>query len=304
MSPAPRSALLASGSAPGKLILFGEHAVVYGYPALAGAADLDTTVSLFPGQGPTRLTRVPLRSEQVERAVARFLPPTGLEVEIRTQLPIGRGMGSSASLSVALVRAAAALQRRSWTEQELFDRSLELERIFHGHPSGVDNAVVLHGGLIRFQRGPPLEITPLALPRPLPLVILDSGSTGDTAALVAGVRAQRPAIDPQLARIGALADEACGALHDLPALGSLMNRNHALLRAVGVSSLRLDELAQLARQHGALGAKLSGAGGGGVVLALAPGERRAALLRAAERAGIRAFAAQLSAGAPGKGGSS
>src|SRR5690606_15792122 len=145
----------------------------------------------------------------------------------------------------------------------VYERALAVERRFHGTPSGVDVAVSVVGGVLRFQRS---ERTPLPAPT-WQTVILDTGEKGDTASLVARVTAQRPGIDPLLRRIGALVEEAQACLDDADTLGPLLDENHALLRQLGVSTPGLDDLTEFAREHGALGAKLSGAGGGGVALA-------------------------------------
>ncbi len=294
MSPSlPR--LLAEGSAPGKLILFGEHAVVYGHPAIAAAVGLRSTVKLWEHDGPTRIRRSAFHDERLRLAVEQALPGRGLAVDIDSELPPGRGMGSSASIAVAMVRAGATLAGERLDGEELFQRSLALERIFHGHPSGVDNAVSLRGGLLRYRKGPPLDIEPIALAEPLHAVILDSGSAGSTAALVARVRSARPGVEPVLDAIGRLVEGVPALLAAPEALGSAMDENHLLLRRLGVSTPELDELCALARSCGALGAKLSGAGGGGVVLALIAPQRQPALLAAAKDRGIRAFAVTLPA---------
>ena len=291
----PGAGPLAAGSAPGKLILFGEHAVVYGHPAIAAAVGLRSTVSLWLHAGATHLRNSSFHDDRLRQAVAQCLPAHGLAVDIASELPPGRGMGSSASIAVAMVRAAAGLAGESPSQDELFERSLQLERIFHGQPSGVDNAVALRGGLLLYRKGPPLEVEPCPVARPLNVVILDSGSVGSTAALVARVAAARPGVDPVLERIGTLVDRAASVLDDAQALGCAMDDNHALLRELGVSTPVLDELCALARRHGALGAKLSGAGGGGVVVALVEPDTQCALLAAAQRRAIHAFPVRLPA---------
>lgn len=289
------AAVLAEGRAPGKLILLGEHAVVYGHTAIAGAVGLTTTVRLSASDGPTRLGDSTVRDARLQRALALALPAEGLRVDIDSALPTGRGMGSSAAVAVALVRAAAALAGEALDAETLFQRSLALERVFHGQPSGVDNAVVAAGGLLRFRRGPPLQIEPLALAHPLTVVVLDSGGPGDTAAMVAAVRARRPAVDPVIEAIGALVEQAGGLLDRPRELGAALDENHALLRRLGVSTPALDELCAMARAHGALGAKLSGSGGGGVVMALVAEGAEACLLDAARRARVPALCAHLGA---------
>jgi len=290
------SGLPASGRAAGKVILLGEHAVVYGHPAIAAAVPLYTRITLEPGPGPTRAVKAAVRDGRLLEALSRLLPPRGVDVEIRTELPVGRGMGSSASLAVALVRAAADLAGEAPAPETVFARALEVERLFHGNPSGIDVAVIQCEGALWFRRGPPPEARRLRLPAPLPLVVLDTRETGDTGSLVAAVAARRPRVDPVLDRIGGLTDRALPVLGDLPALGALFDEAHGLLAELGVCTPRIEELAAFARARGALGAKPSGAGGGGVVLALTrPGEEEI-LRRAAVLAGIPAFAAVIPAG--------
>lgn len=277
------------GHGHGKLILCGEHAVVYGHPAIAMAVDRGTTVRLVERPGPTAATDATIDDPRLPTALRAVLPDQGFGVEIRTDLPIGRGMGSSAALAVALVRADASRRGEALDADALWERAMAVERVFHGNPSGLDHALSARGGLARYTRPAPGH-RPTLEPLPLPtwgIVVLDSGAAGDTAAMVAGVASRRPAIDRDLARIGALVDEAQAALADTRALGALLDENHALLRMIGVSTPRLDELVALARRAGAAGAKLAGAGGGGVVLALA--DEPDAVLSAVLKAGASAF---------------
>ena len=253
-----------TGFGRGKLILCGEHAVVYGHPALAAAIDLGVRVDLTPHDGPTH---APGADTRLTAALRVALPERGWRVSITSDLPVGRGMGSSAALSVALVRAAAAIEGHRPTAAEVYDRAFAIERVFHGNPSGLDHAVSDRGGLIRYRRGPPAELSSLPPPS-WSFVVLDSGTAGDTKALVAGVASRRPAIDEDLDAIGALVADAEAALHDVERLGPILDRNHALLAAIGVSTPKLDALAAALREAGAAGAKLAGAGGGGVVLGI------------------------------------
>lgn len=275
---------MSEGSAGGKLILSGEHAVVYGYPAIAIGLDLTTTVRLEERSGPTAVLTSP-RDPRLLEAVRAALPATGLAVRVQSDLPIGCGMGSSAALSVALVRAHAAREGRRLSADEEYEASMALERVFHGTPSGLDNTVAAHGGAIRFLRGNPPSLVHLEPPR-WPLVVLESGTAGDTAALVAGVRARHPGNRTTLEAIGVLTRSIEQVLSEPTELGPLLTENHRRLVELGVSTPVLDALVELALDHGALGAKLSGAGGGGVVIALCPEPQQ--LLDAAEKHGIRA----------------
>jgi len=283
------------GEGHGKVLLAGEHAVVYGHPALAVAVDRATRVEVELHDGPTRVDS-PFGDERVDVAIRRVLGADGQRVRISTDLPVGRGMGSSAALAVALAHAVSEVtDGRALTPQETYDRAMPLEREFHGNPSGVDVAVSCEGGCLWFQRrtDPSGAVVghrePVAL-GPWSLVVLDSGRVGDTRELVAGVASRRPGIDGQLERIGQLVHEARAAMGDPRALGAVLTENHARLRAIGVSTPELDDLVERARSAGARGAKLAGAGGGGIAIAIVddPGP----VLSAAEARGVVAFGCQ------------
>jgi mevalonate kinase len=277
------------GRGHGKLILCGEHAVVYGYPAIALAVDRGMWVQLTPTEGFTGRVDGGPCDDRLQAVFDAILPPEGVGVSIESDLPIGRGMGSSAALAVALIRARADLLDQTLDPTAIFDEAFAVERVFHGNPSGLDHAVSSRGGALLYRRGPPARFEPLPCP-PWSLVVLDSEEVGNTAELVAGVATRRPAIDPTLERIGQLVLEAVQVLDDPERLGPLLTENHALLRAIGVSNDRLDALVELALACGAHGAKLAGAGGGGVVLALITDPQP--LLRAAAERGIPAFLCQ------------
>jgi mevalonate kinase len=285
----------ALGLASAKVLLLGEHAVVYDQPALAVGIPrgVRAQVSSAPSPGPCIL-RVPawgidLRADGAAgqaagvalalRAIldALSLSGDGLCVDIDAHIPAGVGLGSSASLAVAITRALCA-----WADLPLdfptLDRvCMAAERVFHGSPSGIDHSVAAVGGVVRFRRsaaGPQIE--PLTLTAPLRLVVGVAAPGASTAAQVGGVAARLArhpeAIRPVIDAIGVLVERGVAALlrADWDALGELMNINHGLLCALGVSTSALDAAAHVARAEGALGAKLTGAGGGGCVVALTP----------------------------------
>jgi len=290
----PKNTAIGSGFAPGKLILTGEHAVVYGHGAIAMAIDRGTHISVEHQPGPIVVHSppgTPFHDGRLRKAMAPLTGTSGLRITIRSEIPIGRGMGSSAALSVSLVRALADLAGRTATLDECRERGMLVERGFHGNPSGVDHTVSAMGGAIHFRNAestqPPI-LTSISLP-PLRWVVLDSGSSGDTAQMVQKVRSRVPHNESILQSIGTITERIAQSLPlgDAKQLGSLLFRNHELLQELGVSTPVLDDLVDFARQNGALGAKLAGAGGGGVVLALV--EAQQPLLHAAQDRGVEAF---------------
>lgn len=276
-----------TGRGHGKLILAGEHAVVYGHPAIAIAVDRGVTATLRRRPGPTATEAHLPADDRLALALREVLPPEGWCVDLESTLPLGRGMGSSAAIAVALVRAWAAACGNQVSHDVVWERAFAVERIFHGTPSGLDHAVSCRGGALRYEKGPPPRFEPLPCPD-WSLVVLDSGVAGNTKHLVDGVRAQRPGIDPVLDEIGALVGEVERHLADPRALGPLLTHNHRLLRRIGVSNDTLDHLVAVALDAGAHGAKLAGAGGGGVVIALSDDPDR--VVSGARAHGIDAFA--------------
>lgn len=282
---------VAEATAPGKLILAGEHAVVYGAPAIAFAVDRETRVTLRRRPGPTAVDDAPFADARLGAALSAVLPAGGIGVSIASTLPVGRGMGSSAALAIALVRAAATLDGRALTPAEEHAAGFAVEAVFHGTPSGVDHGVCGAGGCVRYRRvdGAPV-FARLPVRQGIGFWVIDTGAPGDTAEMVAGVRARRPGIDAALAAIARGVDHLTAlwcAGAPAAALGPLLTDNHRLLQDIGVSTPALDAAVSLALAHGAAGAKLCGAGGGGVVLAL--GSPNAALPAAAAAQGWSAF---------------
>jgi mevalonate kinase len=270
--------------AGGKITLLGEHAVVYGEPAVAVGLDRGATATATPvSKGPSRLR---VRAWNIDVSAAR--PTTDIArafrllldaartsgfflVDIETELAPGAGLGCSAAVAVAVARA---LDPRA-DDEAVEERAMAWERVFHGNPSGVDAAVAARGGCVFFQRGRPIES--LSVARPLFLCAGSTGLVSSTRAMVESV-ARLCEVHPTstgavLRDIGALARRGRVAIEtgDLPALGRLMNDNHALLGGLGVSTAKIEDLCAAARGAGALGAKLTGAGGGGNVIALAAG---------------------------------
>lgn len=261
--------------ASAKAILLGEHAVVHGVPAIAiPVRERYTEVDVVSTDASTEVTVEDERGVDtgLAAAMARLaldLTPTparGARVKIRSNIPLGSGLGSSAALAVALVRAAA---RESLEPAEVARRANELERLAHGTPSGIDAATIAYERPIVFERLK--RSRPLTLATPLRFSIGVLPREGTTASLVAGVRKVRETdggrFESALNSIAAHATAAMNAA-SLAQWAASMSANRAALRDLGVSTPAVERACDAAIAAGALAAKLSGAGGGGTILAL------------------------------------
>lgn len=267
--------------AHGKVILLGEHAVVYGHPALAGAISPGATARYAEGDAPLRLGVAPWGAEfssgdgsdlgNAVEALGAHLGVRAGRLEATLHLPGGGGLGSSAALGVACARA---LTGGGLTPEETLTAALVWERVFHGSPSGVDHTLAARGGIGVFTRAEGL--VPVRVKGSLRVVLADSGErakTRDMVELVARQRARNPEGTARtLDAIGALVRNAalCPPLGDFKTLGDMMNLNQMLLASLMLSTERLEALCAAARAAGALGAKLTGAGGGGCIVAVVP----------------------------------
>jgi mevalonate kinase len=300
---------MTTGVGFGKIILLGEHAVVYGYPALAAALDRGVTMAPVPTPAGGSL-RLDLRAWNVaiaagdDHPVAHSLvaiadalgagrPPMSLVGD--AQLPPGAGLGSSAALAVAIVRALLSYLKRPHDAAAIATAADASETLVHGRPSGVDVALAIHGGVGVFRRS--AGLAPLHAVPPLRVLVGPSGTPRSTAAMVqrvADATGGKPD-DPRLRELGGLTDTGTIALMagNAGELGAAMNRAHRLLGEVGVSTDQLDGLCRAALAAGAHGAKLTGAGGGGSVIAIAPRDRETAVLAAWKSAGVDGFVATV-----------
>lgn len=277
--------------APGKVILLGEHAVVYGRPAIAvpvvevrAAATVSDAVSSgvtihAPDIGRTidvasALSAGEPLSVTVQNTLAHL--DTGVEavalvLTIRSTIPVASGLGSGAAVATAIVRALSEHLGSALDAAVISSIVYETERIHHGTPSGVDNTVVAFERPVTFCRGHPIEV--MDVPQPFWLAIADTGVPSLTKETVGDVRAawmrDRAAYERLFDRVGALVLAARAAIAggQVAALGPLMNKNQALLRTMGVSSPELEALVAAALGSGAHGAKLSGGGRGGNMIA-------------------------------------
>jgi len=203
----------------------------------------------------------------------------GLKLTLGGDLMCVSGVGASASSCVAIARAVGQAQGRTLTEEDVNAAAFEGEKGYHGTPSGVDNTAATYGGVLRFQRGlPDSPFTPISLSGEVELVFASTGITSSTSTVVGDVRARKEA-DPEwyanlAARYQTIFDAAHAALEksDWAALGSALNENHSVCQDLTVSCKELDTMVDTARAAGAVGAKMSGTGRGGLMLALTPGK--------------------------------
>jgi len=287
-------------SAPGKVILFGEHSVVYRGPAVVLAIDKRARVvaerreddriyidalnlgfsgyfagdTYHPEQGEAwRGKRLAAFNVAARRTMEHLGVESGLNLTLRSEIPIAVGLGSSAALSVATVAAVGALLGGDLSKEEVCSLAYEGEKVVHGTPSGVDNNISTYGGVLRYEKGVGFERFEVdGVP---PFVVGNTRRKRSTRRMVDKVRALRDrnqkVVDSVIDSLGCIARDGLAALldADLPRLGDLMNVSHGLLVALGVSSPELDLMVHASRRAGALGAKLTGAGGGGCIIALA-----------------------------------
>ncbi len=294
------------GTASGKIILFGEHAVVYGRPAIAApvtpvraeatiastqndsvtidAADVSRQYNLHeaPDDDPIA-TIVRLTCERLG------VEPKSFSLRIRSTIPVARGLGSGAAVSVAVVRALGKFFGRVLPPAEVSALAFQVEKLHHGTPSGIDNTVVAFEQPIYFVRDRPFETVRVA--RPFLIAIADTGKVSPTKIAVGDVRraweSDRARYESLFDQIGAIVRDARKVVENgqVTALGSLMLKNQELLNEIGVSSEEIELMVDAALGAGAEGAKLSGAGRGGNVIALVKEDTRKDVARALSQAG-------------------
>lgn len=296
--------------APGKIILIGEHAVVYGRPAIAVPVEqvraramvwanprlpsnsiqikapdvgLNAWLSEMPADHP-----IALAIKYVLDALAIDHSPA-FSLQITSSIPIAAGLGSGAAISIAIIRAVSTFLGRPLNEARVSELAFEVEKHYHGTPSGIDNTVITYGMPVYYVRDLPPET--LRVGRAFNIVIGDSGVKSPTALAVGDLRKRWQAdqafyegLFDQIAELAQSARQLIEAGHP-DMLGILMDQNHALLQTLDISSPELDRLVEAARTAGAIGAKLSGGGRGGNMIALTSPERAEQIARALQGAG-------------------
>jgi len=306
------------GSGFGKVILFGEHFVVHGVPGIVSAIDstVDAEVKkIVEGitvkderKGAKDYTKA--KRTQQKESIERMLKTMGidsekasLEIWLGGNLPSFSGIGASAASSVAIARAIAEEFKMDLSDEKINEIAYEAEKAYAGTPSGIDNTAATYGGLIWFKRnlsGGPDTIEKLSIRKPVEIVMGDTGIVADTKEMVAGVAARKKrnpekynVLFKQAEDLAFIARKALEEF-DLRKVGKLMNENHRLLQEIEVSCKELDYLVNLAREKGAFGAKLTGGGGGGCMVALTPSkELQEAVATAMEKEGFKVLRTKI-----------
>lgn len=297
---------MTEATAPGKIILFGEHAVVYGRPAIAvPVRDVRAKVTIQNLTAPSQAGSLWVESKAIglsswlheidgghplAKIITLTLEAIGLEtvpslrLAINSSIPLASGLGSGAAVSVAVSRALSEHLGRPLALKDLSSLAFEVDRIHHGTPSGIDNTVVVYDRPVYFIPGKEPERLEVGLP--FMLIIGDSGQPSATIEAVAQVRdswiSDKPSMEALFDSIGSVTNQAREAIRDgdLPRLGGLMNQNQSLLLDLGVSTPTLELLIEAAGAAGAIGVKVSGAGLGGNIIALVDQDSQRAVKRA------------------------
>ncbi len=285
------------GMGHGKSILFGEHFVVYGLPALAAGIDSMTIAKVTKKQVPgwTLDDRRPevagykeKKKEEQKVSINNVLKHLGVDtsehginIELGGDLICASGFGASAASCVSLARALNEEFNLGLDDAQVNEAAYEGEKGFHGTPSGIDNTASTYGGLVWYVRnmqGGTPTFRPIKLDMSVNLVIASTGITASTTEVVGDVRKKKEAdtdwFDAISKKYDTLVNMALEALKngDLSKVGELMNQNHGLLQELTVSCNELDDLVSIARSNGALGAKMTGTGRGGNMIAITKDE--------------------------------
>jgi len=296
----------------GKVILFNEHFVVYCIPSIVSAIAQTTTATVEPFEGkglhledlrPATPGYKEEKIKQQQGSVDRIMKAVGMDpsrspikITLKGDLVAASGIGASAASCVAIARAVSDEFGLDLSDEKINEIAYEGELAYHGTPSGVDNTAATYGGLIWFVRNKPNVIERIDVKEPIEIVMGNTGKVADTVAVVDGVRERREKHSEKYNKIFRDAEElaynARRALEnfDLKKVGKLMDDNHKLLQTIEVSCKELDFLVELARDHGAFGAKLTGGGCGGNMVALTPGkDLQEKVAKAIEREGFEAL---------------
>lgn len=304
-------------SAPGKIILFGEHFVVYGASAIACAIQKRSFCQILPASSSSKSLRLELKNYNETLQLPEVFQPRGeyesfkglieflyrfkgtykvslrnIQVILNSELPPAMGLGSSASILACLAHGLNLYFKLNLSLQNLNDLIFQGEHVYHGTPSGIDNTLCVYGGSILYQIG---KIAPLENHFDKPILIINSGIPRNTRAMVEYVHKFKESHPQEFGRLQEKMEKIVLRAKDAlikpdPALlGDLMNQNHQILCELGVSHPKLDQIVKICQSHEAWGTKITGAGGGGCVICLMDEDRIPALQRNLTEKGIAFF---------------
>ena len=293
-------------SSPSKIIFFGEHAVVYGYPAIVSAISKRSYCEIRPNKKLSinlkdfksiKEYELAVLNSDFEESDKRFAPfysiikhlhdkytfKLGMKIKIYSDIPVGAGLGSSASINVSLVNALNHFFKMNLSKKEISDYALIGEKAIHGNPSGIDNTIASFGGILWYENK---EFAPFEIKGKLSLIVSNTKIHRNTGELVKNVRSlyekNKDQVSEMFNSIKKLVRDAKVAFenNDLVELGALMNLNQEILKNIGVSNMEIENLIKFSRKNGAYGSKLTGAGGGGCIISLTDSNNEKQLLKA------------------------
>ena len=306
---------MSSGHGFGKTILFGEHFVVYGLPAIASAIGAKTVAKIEPSKSFEFVDNRPQtpgykekKKDEIGRqldALKKHFNTENVKITLSGDLECASGVGASAALATSISRALSEHLRLGLNDEQINEAAYIAEKAGAGEASGIDNTCSVYGGFIVFQKnlsGGPNRIERICVDAPIEIVMASSGITQTTKEVVEDVKRMRGENQKQYERIfhdyESIVNSGAKAIKagDMKKLGDLMDKNQALLAEMTLSCPKIEQIIKAARGAGAFGAKLTGTGRGGTVLALTPGKAlQEKVAKAIEKEGYKTFKTKIGA---------